>query len=192
MIESLFSLLLHKANDNSNTGCLDFDCFLKAHHCHSLVMWHLNKVVNVCGLVCLTLQARSLSWRQSSTVIRKRRRRRQWKRSLRLWQWEKMSGKTSRLHDEILMPTSITSCFICYVIHPVFLLEQNGVYGVLILIFFYNILIVLKILSPVLCFLMLWTACRRIIWSWKSWFICIWWIMPRANQTWPLWQSTPL
>lgn len=31
------------------------------------------------------------------------------------------------------------------------------------------------------------TACKRITWSWKSWFICIWWTMPNRNRIWLLW-----
>lgn len=41
-------------------------------------------------------------------------------------------------------------------------------------------------------FLMSSTACRQIIWSWRSLFTCTWWTTPKASQTWPLWRSTPL
>lgn len=33
-------------------------------------------------------------------------------------------------------------------------------------------------------------VCKPIIWNWKNWSICIWWIMQSLSQTWPLWLST--
>lgn len=41
-----------------------------------------------------------------------------------------------------------------------------------------------------LYFLMLLIACKPIIWNWRSWFTCTWWIMRNLSQIWLLWQWT--
>lgn len=35
-------------------------------------------------------------------------------------------------------------------------------------------------------------VCKPIIWNWKNWSICIWWIMPSLNRTWQSWPLTLL
>lgn len=39
------------------------------------------------------------------------------------------------------------------------------------------------------CFPMWSIACKPIIWNWRSWSICIWWITPNRSRIWPLWPS---
>ena len=112
---------------------------------------------------------KSSSWKPSWTRTERKRRKKRWRKSSLPWLSGKMSGdcnlKESENDYSVWSAPGIRNASnwrqVCRKYFDFFLFWTA------------------------LYFPMSSTACKRIIWSWKSWSTCIWWITPSLNRIWP-------